>query len=68
MKKKILTTLKDYFKPEWSLDKGGYELVNFFRDVNFSENDFRNEKVNRLKKLESLIQKKKINNKNTNYL
>ncbi len=61
--KKILTTLKDYFKPEWSLDKGGYELVNFFRDVNFSENDFRNEKVNRLKKLESLIQKKKINNK-----
>ena len=28
--KKILTTLKDYFKPEWSLDKGGYELVNFF--------------------------------------
>ena len=61
--KKILTTLKDYFKPEWSLDKGGYELVSFFRDVNFSENDFRNEKVNRLKKLESLIQKKKINNK-----
>lgn len=61
--KKILTTLKDYFKPDWSLDRGGHELVSFFKDINFSENDFRNEKVNRLKKLESLIQKKKINNK-----
>ena len=61
--KKILTSLKDYFKPEWSLDKGGCELVSFFRDIKFSENDFRNEKVNRLKKLESLIKKKKINSK-----
>ncbi len=61
--KKILTTLKDYFKPQWSLDMGGHELVTFFKDINFSENDFRNEKVNRLKKLESLIQKKEINNK-----
>jgi hypothetical protein len=58
---KILTILKDYFKPEWSLDKGGNELVSFFRDINFSENDFRNEKVNRLKKLEKLIQFNKIN-------
>ena len=39
---------------------GGHELVSFFKDINFSENDFRNEKVNRLKKLESLIQKKKL--------
>jgi hypothetical protein len=57
---KILTVLKDYFKPEWSLDKGGNELVTFFKDINFSENDFRNEKVNRLKKLENLIMKKKL--------
>jgi len=60
---KILTTLKDYFKPEWNLDKGGNELVNYFRDINFSENDFRNIKVNRLKKLKSLIHEKKINNR-----
>jgi nucleoside-diphosphate-sugar epimerase len=60
---KILTTLKDYFKPEWNLDKGGNELVNFFKDIDFSENDFRNIKVNRLKKLESLIYEKKINNR-----
>lgn len=61
--KKILTVLKDYFKPEWTLDKGGYELINYFREINFSENIFRNEKVNRLKHLESLIEQKKINNR-----
>jgi len=60
---KILTILKDYFKPEWNLEKGGNELVKFFKDVDFSENDFRNIKVNRLKKLESLIYEKKINNR-----
>ena len=37
--------------------------MNYFRDINFSENDFRNIKVNRLKKLESLIHEKKINNR-----
>jgi len=61
--KKILDILKDYFKPEWNLDKGGHELVQYFKDINFTENDFRNEKVNRLKKLEKLIKEKKINNK-----
>ena len=45
------------------LDKGGNELVNYFKDINFSENDFRNMKVNRLKKLENLIHEKKINNR-----
>ena len=60
---KILTTLKDYFKPEWNLDRGGNELVNYFKDINFSEHDFRNMKVNRLKKLENLIHEKKINNR-----
>jgi hypothetical protein len=59
---KILTILKDYFKPEWSLESGGHELVKYFKDINFTENDFRNEKVNRLMKLEKLISKKKINN------
>ena len=61
--KKILSVLKNYFKPEWTLDKGGYELVHFFENIKFSENEFRNEKVNRLKKLEKLILEKKINSK-----
>lgn len=60
---KILSTLKDYYNPRWSLEDGGYELVNFFKDINFSESDFRNEKVNRLKKLEKLILEKKIDTK-----
>jgi nucleoside-diphosphate-sugar epimerase len=60
---KILTLLKDYFKPEWSLDRGGHELVQYFKKINFKESDFRNEKVNRLMKLEKLIKEKKINNK-----
>ena len=61
--KKILGVLKDYFKPEWSLDRGGYELVEYFKDIDFKENDFRNEKVNRLMKLEKLIKDQKINNR-----
>jgi nucleoside-diphosphate-sugar epimerase len=61
--KKILNTLKDYFKPKWNLESGGNELVQYFKDINFTENDFRNEKVNRLKKLEKLIKEKKINNR-----
>ena len=60
---KILTVLKNYFKPEWSLDRGGNELVAFFKDIKFSEDDFRNEKVNRLKRLENLIKMNKINNR-----
>lgn len=61
--KKILGVLNNHFKPEWSLDRGGYELVQYFKDINFTENDFRNEKVNRLKKLEKLIKERRINNR-----
>ncbi len=61
--KKILGVLKDYYKPEWSLEKGGHELVQYFKDINFKENDFRNEKVNRLMKLEKLIKENRINNR-----
>lgn len=60
---KILTSLKDYFVPEWTLDQGGRELVSFFKEINFSEKDFRNENVNRIKKLEKLIFEKKINSR-----
>ena len=58
---KILTVLKNFYKPEWSLVRGGNELVSFFKNINFSEDIFRNEKVNRLKKLEKLIKEKKLN-------
>ena len=60
--KKILTVLKDYYKPMWTLDEGGKELVKYFEKVNFKASDFRSEKVNRLAKLEKLIEENKINN------
>lgn len=52
--KKILTQLKDYFKPQWDLDKGGKELVDFFRKINFSQEDFRGRKCNRLLQIKYL--------------
>lgn len=58
--KKILGILKDYFKPEWDLDKGGKELVEFFKLVNFTEEDFRGRASNRLLQLKYLIEQKKI--------
>ncbi len=58
--KKILTVLKDYFKPQWDLDKGGKELVDFFREINFTEEMFRGRKTLRLPQLKYLINKRKI--------
>lgn len=58
--KKILTILKDYFKPKWNLDRGGKELVEFFKSINFTEEDFRGRKCNRLPQLKFLIDNKKI--------
>ena len=51
---RILTELKDWYKPEWNLDRGGAELVDFFRTNNFTESDFRGIKTNRLMKLTEL--------------
>ena len=35
--KRILKELQDYYKPEWNLDMGGKELVEFFDRICFSE-------------------------------
>jgi nucleoside-diphosphate-sugar epimerase len=53
---RILTELKDYYKPEWDLDKGGEELVKLFKNVNFNEEDFRGKKTTRLAQLSYLQQ------------
>ena len=52
--KRILSELKDYYQPEWDLDRGGKELIGYFDKVNFNEDDFRGLKCNRLKQLEFL--------------
>ncbi len=58
---RILTELKDYFKPQWDLDKGGKELVEFFDRVNFTETQFRGRDTIRLKQLSHLIETGKLN-------
>lgn len=52
--RKILTQLKDYYKSAWDLDRGGKELVDFFRKVKFSEEDFRGRMCNRLLQIKYL--------------
>lgn len=59
---KIFSVLKDYYKPEWNLDKGGIELVEFFKKINFDEEIFRGRKSNRLAQLKYLIEQKRLDN------
>lgn len=59
--KKILTVLKDYFKPEWSLDRGGKELVELFKQINFKEDYFRGRICNRLKQIKQLCAQGSLN-------
>lgn len=60
--KRILNELSEYYKPEWNLEKGGKELVEFFKKINFSEDDFRGRKCNRLKQINYLILNKELDN------
>ena len=48
---KNILQLSHWYKPEWNLESGGRELVEFFKSVNFTEADFRGPKTNRLPKL-----------------
>jgi nucleoside-diphosphate-sugar epimerase len=57
---RILTELKDFYRPTWGLDKGGHELVEMFKKVNFSEEQFRGETTIRLAKLQQLLASKKL--------
>lgn len=60
---RILTELKDYYKPAWDLDKGAKELIGFFDKNSFNESDFRGWKTTRLKRLNNLIEQQKIDQK-----
>ena len=51
---RILSELKGYYAPEWSLDLGGKELVNFFDRIGFTEDQFRGRETIRLKQLKHL--------------
>ena len=58
---KILTVLKDYYKPVWDLDKGGKELVDLFKKINFTEADFRGSKTVRLVSIRQLLNNEELN-------
>ena len=51
---RILIELSDHYRPQWTLDQGGRELVDLFEDSGFSEEDFRGSRCNRLKKINEL--------------
>ncbi len=57
---KILTILKDYYKPQWDLDKGARELIEFFKKINFNLNHFQGKSCIRLKQLRYLLDTKQI--------
>ena len=59
--KKIFDLLNEYYKPEWDLDRGGKELIQFFKKINFTEEEFKGRACNRLKQINYLIKEKKLN-------
>ncbi len=52
---KILTTLKDYYHPQWNIEKGGKELMRYYQDIRFTKETFASYKCNRLKCLKKRI-------------
>jgi len=61
--KKILTQLKEYYKPEWDLIRGGKELVKYFDEIGLTEEMFRGRKCNRLLQLKYLIKNNELDKK-----
>ncbi len=60
---KILTLLKDYYKPAWNLDRGGTELVEFYKKIHFTEEMFRGRDTVRLKQIHHLQEQGKVDGK-----
>jgi len=52
---RILSELKDWYQPEWDLDRGGAELVAQFERIGFTEALFRGRMTNRLPQLKQLM-------------
>lgn len=58
---RILSVLSDYYKPEWDLDRGGVELTQFFKKINFTEEQFRGRLCNRLQEINNLLSSGAVN-------
>jgi nucleoside-diphosphate-sugar epimerase len=57
---KILDVMKDYYSPAWDLERGARELLEFFRRINFTEEQFRGRACNRLQQIKHLIESRKV--------
>ena len=57
---KILGTLKDYYKPQWNIEKGASELMDFYKYVKLDIDTFNGYKCTRIKALKKLIDEKVI--------
>ena len=57
---RIHSELGEWFKPEWDLDKGGKELVDFFQAINFTEADFQGPKCTRLLAIRQAVDRGEI--------
>lgn len=51
---RILTELKEWYRPEWTLDRGGADLVAMFKRTGFAAEQFRGAATNRLTQLKQL--------------
>lgn len=52
---KILNILKDYYRPEWDIEKGGRELMDYFASIGFDRATFESYKCTRLKCLKKRL-------------
>jgi hypothetical protein len=48
--------LKDYYKPQWNIEKGAADLMSFYKSVNFDSTTFNGYKCTRLKALKKRIE------------
>ncbi len=61
--KRILAELHEFYKPSWDLDRGGKELVELFRKIGFTEEEFRGRLTNRLAQLKGLTESRQLDDK-----
>lgn len=59
---KILTVLKDYYKPQWNINKGARQLLDFYDEVGFDRETFDSWKCTRLTCLKKRIEDGTIDN------
>jgi nucleoside-diphosphate-sugar epimerase len=57
---RILDELGEWFRPSWNLDRGGRDLVEFFRRVDFTDQQFRGQATNRLPHLKKLCEEGRL--------